>query len=126
MVNKRRRNGIWLAVLVTAATAFAQDRSARQRIDVQSYLIDAKINPAAQTIEATVLVRFTPLDDTSTLSFELNNAMSLSKVLDDSGREVSASRVQQDMTVHLNLPQTLQKGKPAALTFIYDGKLTGG
>ena len=29
------------------------------------------------------------------------------------------------MTVHLNLPQTLQKGKPSALTFIYDGKLTG-
>lgn len=126
MVNRQaRRNGIWLAAILAAATAFAQDRSARARIDVQSYLIDAKINPAAQTIEATALVRFTPLDDTSTLSFDLNNALSVSKVLDDSGREVSASRVQQDMTVHLNLPRSLQKGKPSALTFIYDGKLTG-
>jgi hypothetical protein len=82
MVNKRtRRRGIGLAMVVasiTAAAALAQDRSVRQqRVDVQSYLIDAKINPAAQSIEATVLVRFTPLDDTSTLSFELNNALNL-------------------------------------------------
>ncbi|HML15518.1 MAG TPA: M1 family aminopeptidase [Bryobacteraceae bacterium] len=111
--------------MLTAATAFAQDRSGRERIDVQSYLIDAKIDPAAQTLVATAMVRFTPLDNASTLSFELNNALSVSKVVDDTGREVSSSRVQQDMTVHVNLPQTLEKGKPAALTFIYDGKLTG-
>ena len=29
------------------------------------------------------------------------------------------------MSVGLTLPQMLQKGKVAALTFIYDGKLTG-
>ena len=29
------------------------------------------------------------------------------------------------MTIRLTLPQVLQKGKPAALTFIYEGKLTG-
>ncbi len=52
MVNRQaRRNGIWLAAIFAAATALAQDRSARARIDVQSYLIDAQINPAAQTID---------------------------------------------------------------------------
>ena len=29
------------------------------------------------------------------------------------------------MSVRLTLPQTLKKGKVAALTFVYDGKLTG-
>jgi len=111
--------------MTVALTAFAQDRGQRARIDVQGYLIDAQIDPAAQTINATALVRFTPLDDTNTLTFELNNALSLTKVLDEDGRQVPASRTQADMSVRLNLPQMLQKGKPAALTFIYDGKLTG-
>ncbi len=57
-------------------------------------MIDAQIDPAAQTINATAMVRFTPLDDTNTLTFELNNALSLTKVLDEDGRQVPASRTQ--------------------------------
>src|SRR6202043_679157 len=34
-------------------------------------------------------------------------------------------RMQQDMSVRLTLPQVLRKGKVAALTFIYDGKISG-
>jgi tetratricopeptide (TPR) repeat protein len=111
-----------LALCVTGA---AQSRD-RSHIDVQSYLIDAQIDPAAQTINATALVRFIPLEDTTSLAFELNNSLSLSKVLDEDGRQVPASRTQADMMVHVNLSQGLRKGKTAALTFIYDGKITGG
>ena len=104
----------------------AQDRSARQqKIDVQSYLIDAQVDPRAQTLSATVLVRFIPLEDTSSVTFELNNALNISKVTDQDGRQVPSSRLQQDMTVKLNLQETLKKGKVAALTFVYDGKLSG-
>jgi len=108
-----------------AVAAGAQDRARSPRIDVQSYLIEAQLDPAAQTINATALVRFIPLEDTSSVAFELNNSLSLTKVLDEDGRQVPASRSQSDMMVRLNLPQTLPKGKPAALTFIYDGKITG-
>ena len=55
---------------------------------MQSYLIDAQVDPAAQTINATAMVRFTPLDDTNSLTFELNNALSLIKVVDEDGRQV--------------------------------------
>ena len=105
--------------------ASAQDRVRAPRIDVQSYLIEAQIDPAAQTINATALVRFTPLEDTSQIAFELNNSLSLSKVVDQDGKQVSASRSQADMMVRLNLAQSLKKGTQAALTFIYDGKITG-
>ena len=85
---------VWLGV-VLAAAAFAQERQqARSRIDVQNYAIDAKIDPQAQTLTATAQVTFIPLDDTSTLSFELNNALNLSKVTGEDGREVPASRLQ--------------------------------
>jgi hypothetical protein len=114
------------ASLVALATgvANAQDaRGARQRIDVQNYAIEAQIDPRAQTLAATARVRFTPIDDVSSVSFELNNALNLSKVTDEDGRQIPASRTQQDMSVRLNLPQTLQKGKVATLIFVYDGKL---
>jgi tetratricopeptide (TPR) repeat protein len=104
----------------------SQDRGARQqKIDVQSYLIDAQVDPRAQTLTATAQVRFIPLEDTSQVTFELNNALNISRVIDEDGRQVPSSRLQQDMSVKLSLPQTLKKGKAAALTFVYDGKLTG-
>jgi tetratricopeptide (TPR) repeat protein len=121
---------VWLpnlAFVALACVALAQDRQqARNRIDVQNYVIDAKIDPQSQTLAATAQVTFIPLDDTSTVSFELNNALNLSKVTGEDGREVQASRLQQDMSVRLTLPQTLRRGQASSLTFVYDGKLTGG
>src|SRR5580698_9087520 len=115
-----------ISSLIVTALLSAQDRSARQqKIDVQSYLIDAQVDPRAATLSATVLVRFIPLEDTSSVTFELNNALNISKVVDEDGRQVPASRMAQDMTIKLSLQETLKKGKIAALTFIYDGKLTG-
>jgi len=94
-------------------------------LDVDSYTIDAQVDPGAQTIQATTKVSFTPLEDATSLSFELNNALTLDSVTDQAGRQVPASRVAQDMTVRLSLAETMPKGKPATLTFVYGGKLTG-
>src|SRR5258706_464519 len=41
------------------------------------------------------------------------------------GRQVPASRSQQDFSVRLNFDQPLAKGKPVVVTFDYDGRLTG-
>jgi len=117
------------SVALTSAIVFgqglAQNQSQRPRLDVDNYTIDAQVDPAGQTIRATAKVRFTPLDDATSLSFELNNALTLDSVTDDAGRQVPASRVAQDMTVRLSLAEPMTKGKPATLTFVYGGKLTG-
>ncbi len=119
------RGKLLFSVVMTAALAMAQGQSQRPRIDVENYSIDAQVDPSAQTIRATAKVRFTPLDDATSLSFELNNALSLDSVTDEMGRQVPASRVAQDMTVRLSPAETMPKGKPATLTFVYGGKLTG-
>lgn len=122
----RAMRKLFVSGLMAAALAGAQDRAARQqKIDVQSYLIDARVDPGAQTLNATVLVRFIPLEDASSVTFELNNALNISKVIDEEGRQVPSSRMAQDMTVRLTLPETVKKGKVTGLTFVYDGKLTG-
>jgi aminopeptidase N len=121
------RSRLLCFALMTAVPGLAQERlqQARPRIDVQTVAIDAQINPQAQTINATARVTFTPLDNTSSVIFELNNALDLKRVTDAEGRQVPASRYQEDQSVRLNLPQTLPKGKAATLTFVYGGKLTG-
>src|SRR5579872_719555 len=118
---------MWRNFLIIAAVASAsltaQER--RSRIDVEHYIINAEINENTQTLAAKAVVRFTPLEDASNATFELNNALNISRVVDASGRQVQASRSQQDSTVRLNFDQALPKGKPVNMTFDYDGRLTG-
>ena len=115
-------------LLLFAATlaAPAQERRSTSRIDVEQYTIDADISPNTQSVSAKATVRFVPVDDNVTsASFELNNALNVSRVVDDKGKQISASRNQQDFTVRLSFDQPLPKGQPVTITFYYDGKLTG-
>ena len=41
------------------------------------------------------------------------------------GKQIQASRTQQDFSVRLTFDQALPKGQPVNVTFFYDGKLTG-
>ena len=65
------------------------------------------------------------MEEANNATFELNNALNIARVVDDHGRQVQASRSQQDSTVRLNFDQPLPKGKPVTMTFDYDGRLTG-
>jgi hypothetical protein len=121
----RNRNlALVLILALGASAARAQDR--RSRIDVEQYTIDAEVSPAAQTLAAKASVRFIPLDDNITsAAFELNNALNVSRVVDGAGKQIPASRNQQDFTVRLSFEQPLVKGQAVTITFYYDGKLSG-
>ncbi len=111
-------------ILAGALGAFAQDR--RSRIEVQDYLIDAEVSPNTSTISATATVHFLPLDEgVSSATFELNNALTLRRVVDDQGKQLQTSRNQQDFTVRVQFDQPLVKGKLTTVAFSYDGTLNG-
>ena len=118
-----------VAGLLLFAGAFrspAQERRATPRIDVEQYTIDAEITPNTQSMSAKTTVRFVPVDDNVTsAAFELNNALNVSRVVDDKGKQIAASRNQQDSTVRLSFEQPLPKGQAVTITFNYDGKLSG-
>src|ERR1700733_445116 len=115
-----------LGTLLASAPARAQQDDKRPRIDVDNYTIDVQINPDTQTLTARAAVRFVPLDDQATsVTFELNNALNISRIVDDRGQTLQSSRNQPDNTVRVTLPNGLPKGQPAVLTFNYDGRLTG-
>ena len=111
-------------LLAAAVPATAQER--RSRLDVVSYAIDAEVHPNTQSLSAKVTVQFIPVDDNTTSAvFELNNALNVSRVVDAAGKQIPASRSQQDFSVRLSFDQPLPKGQPQTLTFFYDGRLTG-
>ena len=114
--------GAWL--IAPAIAQRGEDKASR--IDVDHYTIDVQINPDTQTLSAKAAVRFLPLDDQITsATFELNNALSISRIVDDKGQTLQSTRNQSDNTVRVTFPSGLPKGQPATITFNYDGRLTG-
>ena len=113
------------AALLLAGLALAQER--KTRIDVENYLIDVDVNQNTQTLAAKKRrCGSSPLDDnTTSVPFELNNALNVTKVVDQQNREIQTSRSQQDFTVHLNFEQPLEKNKPTTVTFYYERSADG-
>jgi aminopeptidase N len=111
--------GVFSACLLMAAD------DGKARIQVQKYSIDAAINPRTQSIEATAKIDFTPLDDTNQATFELNNALTVSKASDGKGVAVPTQRNTGDFTVRTVFPSGLVKNQQASVSLTYEGKLTG-
>jgi len=117
-----------LAALMAAVTSavFAQPADRRPQIDVESYRIEATLDPRLQNLAAKVNITFVPQEDrTLSAVFELNNAMNVASVTDGAGRPLSAARQQQEHSVRVTFPEPLAKGTPQTIQFQYDGRLTG-
>ena len=121
------RSTLWLMALASVlpvGTILAADES-RTRIDVQRYTIDATINPRTQSIEATAKIDFTPLENANQATFELNNALTVSKATDAKGAVIPTQREVSDFSIRVVFPSGLVKGQPVSFSISYDGKLTG-
>jgi aminopeptidase N len=109
--------------LAVAGSLLAQEK--RSRIEVSNYTIDADINPRTQSIVATAKIDFTPLEAANDATFELNNALNVSKAVDQQGHSLTTTRNTQDFTVKVAFPAALQNNQHCQLSITYEGKLTG-
>ena len=107
-----------LALLTTAS--FAADR---QRIQVDSYIIQAVVTPETHQLKAVAQVKFTAMDDISIATFLLHNGLRPTRVLDSDGQVLSAERISQESSVRVSLPSGLTKGSSSTLLFEYEGSL---
>ena len=105
-----------LAILVPAS--YAADR---QRVQVESYVIQAVATPETHQLKAVAQVKFTALDDISIATFQLHNGLRPTRVLDAEGQTLSAERISQDSSVRVSLPTGLSKGASSTLIFEYEG-----
>ncbi len=115
----------FLAFLVSFS-AFGQDKSTRQRVDVVNYTITAEIMPATQSIAASAKIDLTPLDTgITTLALDLSNALNVSQVTDTAGKQLPASQSKNENALRITFPEALVKGTTYSIIVKYDGKLTG-
>src|SRR2546421_2353538 len=107
----------FILVLASALPALGAEKS---RIKAQDYVIDAEIIPKTHHLTAHAKVKFTALDDVNFATFELNNALRPTRVLDEKGKVLTAERISQDNAVRVVFPAGLTKGSSTTLTFDYE------
>ena len=95
----------------------------KTRLRVDDYQIDAELTPHTHKITARAKVKFTALEDLSIATFELHNALRVTKVVDATGKPLSAERVTQDSTIRVALTTPVSKDSSTTLTFEYEGVL---
>ena len=106
--------------LFIALPAWAAEKT---KIRVDDYQIDAELTPHTHKISARAKVKFTALDDVTVATFELHNGLKVTKVTDDSGKNVNADRLTADSTVRVELSNPLPKDSSTSLTFEYEGTI---
>jgi hypothetical protein len=119
---ERRAFAVCLAFLILLV-AFPARAAEKLRLRVTDYQINAELSPHAHQIKAQAKVTFTALENLSVASFELHNALRVTKVVDDKGKPLEAERVTADSTVRVPLPNGLAKDASMSLTFDYEGQL---
>jgi tetratricopeptide (TPR) repeat protein len=115
---------IWQEQLNTAPI---QRSNSPVRID--GYDIDLVLDPVHQSMQARVRVNLTALRSADSVSFELNPALRVTAITDESGQRLSAERTSPSVlgsSLDANLVQVapgtpIAKGQHVAWTFTYDG-----
>jgi aminopeptidase N len=108
-------------LLMLPSPARAADKPSFQ---INTYIIDADIDPATHHLTVTAQVNFTALDTLDTIVFQLHNALKVNKVTDVNRAPMTGERGQ-DSTIRISPKTPLQKGQTTTYTFQYDGELTG-
>jgi aminopeptidase N len=106
--------------LFIALPGWAADKG---KLRVDDYQIDAELTPHSHKISARAKVKFTALEDVTVATFELHNGLRVTKVTDDSGKNVSAERLTADSTIRCELNNPLPKDSSTTLVFEYDGTI---
>ena len=115
------------AALLAAVLAYAylplwgQQRSAR--IDVEKYVIDVELDPQEHLLRARALVQFVAVVDTRSVTFELNNNLTPTKITDADGELLSSQRFPRQGTLQVNFEQPLRADERSSILFEYDGRL---
>jgi hypothetical protein len=115
-----------LAVLAGSALSPSSAQDRRAGVDVVGYKINLKPAMASQSIAAVAEVTFVPLADrTMSATFELHNALNITRVVDAEGNSLQSTRNFEDFTARVNFAQPLVKDQPVTIRFEYGGQLTG-
>lgn len=126
MFSRRPHLQAALALFVLAAASASAHAAppARTQIDVTGYVIHADLDPTSGRLSATAAVTFTALEDLTSATFGLNNALQITSLTDTTRATLNSERNVTDSTVRVLLPAPITKGASTTWTFTYAGAPT--
>ncbi len=119
----RRALGLAVVVflgLVANPPAFAAEKT---RLRVDDYQIDVELLPQTHKLAAHATVKVTALEDLSVVTFQLNNALRITKLTDATNKPLTPERNTQDSTVRFALTSGIAKNASTTFYFEYEGTL---
>jgi aminopeptidase N len=95
----------------------------KTRLRVDDYQIDAELLPQNHKLTARAVVKITALEDVAVASFQLNNSLRITKLVDAANKPLNPERNTQDSSVRFALNGGLAKNASTTVTFEYEGTL---
>ncbi len=107
-----------MVLLASFSSALASDPA---QIVVKKYEITAQLYPSTHILTASAMIDFVPQTSISQLSFQLDSALRVQKVVDSTGNDVTFQQDGLNLSVTLSSPLT--EGQPSSITVSYKGGL---
>jgi len=116
-----------LGLAVVLVLGLAANRPAvaaeKTRLRVDDYQIDVELLPQTHKLTAHATVKVTALEDISVATFQLNNALRITKLTDANNKPLTPERNTQDSTVRFALNSGIAKNASTTFNFEYEGTL---
>jgi tetratricopeptide (TPR) repeat protein len=123
------RRALWLPVVFFLGLFLASVASRpalgaeKTRLRVDDYQIDVELLPQTHKLTAHAVVKVTALEDLNVATFQLNNALRITKLTDANNKPLTPERNTQDSTVRFSLNSSIAKNAVSTFTFEYEGTL---
>ena len=118
----RVRGAFYLLLILIAAGGAAQ-AAEKARLHVDDYQIAVELLPETHHLNAHAVVKVTALEDLNLITFQLNNALRVTKLVDANSKPLTPERVTQDSSIRFGLNSSVAKGTTTTFTFDYEGTL---
>ena len=92
-------------------------------IEIQHYVIDAELRPAAQDIKAKAQIRFVARENLGSVELELNSNLFPTNITDEQGEALSSRRLGNGEVIEVTLRRPLSKDQTGTIVFEYEGPL---
>ncbi|MGB9233425.1 MAG: peptidase M1, partial [Terriglobales bacterium] len=119
----RRVRAASLIVVLSIVAAGTTHAAEKPRLRVDDYQIALELLPETHKLAAHATVKVTALEDLSVATFQLNNALRVTKLVDANDKPLTPERVTQDSTIRFGIDNGLAKGASTTFTFEYEGTL---
>ena len=114
---------VYLLVLLSVIAAGRARAAEKPRLRVDDYQISAELLPQTHKLNAHAAVKVTALEDLNVATFQLNNALRVTKLVDANNKPLTPERNTQESSIRFSLNSGLAKNASTTFTFDYEGTL---